>query len=178
MRASSLYEHNAFLASVHSLIKRFIGRQAVVLEAIRDLRPDWIIRAEGRISKEFNKSGWQKFVLKYARSPQLGRWGTNNEWEYFLHGVGCRMKHTITGELLDWNLGSLREFHKWVFIYYVQWSIEEAEDKDVLVIQLKLKDEAESKTLEKMLIEALNQLTDAGIVKPNEWGNKYLLISE
>jgi hypothetical protein len=176
MKAGTSYENDRLLAAVYSLIKLFVERQSIVLEAIRDLRPDWIIRAEGRISKEFSKSEWQKFVLKYARSPQLGFWGKDNEWEYFLHGIGCRMKHTTTGEPLDWDLGSLQTFHKWTFFYYVQWLIEQGENNNALFIQSKFNDEDDA--LKHLLSKALNQFADAGIVKSNTWGNLYYLIKE
>jgi hypothetical protein len=176
MKAGTSYENDTLLAAVHSLIKLFVERQLIVLEAIRDLRPDWIIRAEGRIKNEFSYDEWLKLVQKYNQNPYIGLWGINNEWEYYLHGMGCRLKHTTTREPLEWDLGNLHVFDKNWFFNYVQWLIVHAKDKDTLFIEVKLADEDE--TLKELLSQDLNQLTEAGIAKPNTWGNKYLLISE
>ena len=97
-------------SSIYELIKVYVDRQSLVLEALRELRPDFIIRVEGRISQQFTRDEWHTFVRKYASQLGIGFWGENDEWAYRLHGIGCHLTHTITGEIIGWDLGSLKRF--------------------------------------------------------------------
>jgi hypothetical protein len=121
----------------YTLIQRFVQRQALVLEAMRELRPDKVMRFEHEDDSEFwaewSPECWQAFVLDYARRPALGVWGENKEWEYFLHGDGCRLTHKITGERIGWDLGSLRRFDKNWFANYLQSLIDQNTDDEAVV---------------------------------------------
>lgn len=114
---------NPLQSSVYELIKVFVDRQSIVLEALRDLRPDFIIRAEGKVN-QFIRSEWQDLVRKYSSQWPLGFWGENDEWAYRVHGFGCHLTHTITGEIIGWDMGSLKRFDWHWFADYVDWLLE------------------------------------------------------
>ena len=126
---------NAIQSAVYTLIQRFVKRQAIVLDALRDLRPDLIMRVENRNNPEFwdqwTQETWLVFVRKHARQS-TGEWGENNEWEYFLHGPGCRLTHKVTQERLEWDLGSLRRFDKNWFVGYLLSLLDQNNDDKVL----------------------------------------------
>ncbi len=115
-------EMTAIQSAVYALVQRFVQRQTIVLDALRDLRPDLIMRVENRDNAEFwerwTQETWLAFVKEHVRRS-TGEWGENNEWEYFLHGPGCRLTHKITKERLEWDLGSLRRFDKNWFLNYL-----------------------------------------------------------
>lgn len=110
-------------SSIYELIKIYVERQSLVLEVLREIRPDFIIRAEGKISDQFTRDEWQAFVRKYASQSGHGFWGENDEWAYRQHGIGCHLTHTVTGEIIGWDLGSLKRFDGHWFADYVYWML-------------------------------------------------------
>jgi Domain of unknown function (DUF6896) len=57
--------------------------------------------------------------------PQTGIWrdGENNEWRYFLHGSGCRLTNTQTGEPIDWDCPDVNKYDKWKFMFHLLWQL-------------------------------------------------------
>lgn len=93
--------------TVLSLAKKFAQRQSVVLEAMRDLRPD-LTKDHERIETQ---EEWIAFKREIMKKPNPGYWGENSEWEYILHGPGCRLTHVYTGEVIEWDFGELNSFN-------------------------------------------------------------------
>jgi hypothetical protein len=106
---------------LYGMIQTFCERQSIVLEAMRELRPDQVMRAFGIGTPEEQS----ELRLKSLRSVPVGLWGQNPEWEYFFHGNGCRLINTETNEKLQWNIrdGNLRRFDRSWFVNYVEWRI-------------------------------------------------------
>lgn len=73
-----LYEALAYFRSRQQLVLRFIAEQGV---AVSDLR--------------YGVRAWR------SKSPQIGGWGV--AWRFFFHGGGCTLRHTSTGEVIDFN---------------------------------------------------------------------------
>jgi hypothetical protein len=100
---------DALLDAVYLLVERFVQRQQLPLEVIREFRPYWVDSTKHRPSK------------KYASATGTGYWGENNEWRYYLHGVGCRLIHTITGEPVDWDASDPYRFDPYWFVEWLSW---------------------------------------------------------
>jgi hypothetical protein len=129
-------EMNTIQSAVHSLIQRFVERQSLVLEAMRELRPDLVMHIEHKDNSEFwagwTPESWQAFVLENARKHNPGSWGENKEWEYFLHGAGCRLIHKVTQERIEWDLGTLSTFDKFWFVNWLQSLLDSNTDDDAV----------------------------------------------
>lgn len=167
---------NDLQVAVHSLIKKYCDRQSIVLDALRDLRPDMVMRLEGNISG----SEYTEMRLKYAKEPGRGYWGNDNEWAYRLHGIGCHLTHTQTGEIIGWDIGSLRRFDFNWFVDHLKWSCQfDAFDPDVEVVRSKLYPNSKDlRQLRDLITEVFIQLSDTGYIKPARESHRFILIRE
>ena len=150
---------DAIEQSVYSLVKKFVERQSLVLAVINDIRPDLLNGYPGeeirpRPSKE------------YIRATTTGYWGKDHEWEYYFHGIGCRLTHKTTKECIEWNATNIKNFDPYWFCNWVQWllgqSVEDESEKemiDTLESRIKSKDIEDTR---KIVFELLNQLRDKG----------------
>ena len=78
---------------------------------------------------------------------QRGIWrdDENNEWQYFLHGGGCRLTNMKTGEPIDWDCPDLNSYDKYKFLHHLEWQLSSPERADKLAMSRTLeKDELES----------------------------------
>ncbi|MBZ0294030.1 MAG: hypothetical protein K8L99_15820 [Anaerolineae bacterium] len=121
---------NPVQAAIYALIKKFIQRQRIVLEAMRALRPDLVMRTENEGTPE----EWARLRLEYKSKPAIGEWGS---WEYFLHGDGCRLTHKITGEPIEWDTGDIMRFDRFWFANHLEWQLHlSVEDKNISYIRV------------------------------------------
>ncbi|MBC7812315.1 MAG: hypothetical protein H7175_14260, partial [Burkholderiales bacterium] len=80
------------------------------------------------------------------RKPAVGLWGENQEWEYLLHGGGCRLTHTVTQERIEWDASNLRRFDRGWFVNHLKWRLDQpVEDESVSVFKAWYEDVASSK---------------------------------
>jgi hypothetical protein len=160
--------------AVHELIKRFVERQSIVLEALRDLRPDMIMRIERRGSPK----DCTEMRQKYSKASNIGYWGKNNEWAYRLHGIGCHLTHTKTGEIIGWDVGSLKRFDWYWFIDHLEWLLNtDIERSDVRIVRAELSaSEIDRDTLRKLILPILEQLQEAEVIKPSQAVHRYILV--
>jgi hypothetical protein len=101
-------------------ISLFIERQMVVLEIMQQMRPDLLALA-GATDAESVLAG---FALseKHGSVPQKGIWThENQEWEYFFHGLGCRLIHMDSGEPIEWDAPDVSSFDKEWFLNWYRW---------------------------------------------------------
>jgi uncharacterized protein DUF6896 len=125
-------------ASVLALVKQYVARQSLVLEAMRELRPDYIMRREHR-DDLIDREQWVALRLKYARVSQIGFWGKEQEWEYYFHGGGgCRLLNKVTGEYIHWDAADLNTFNLDWFVPYLQWRLKQSRDNDVEIVHAAL----------------------------------------
>lgn len=180
---------NTIQSATYILIQKFVQRQALVLEALRDLRPDLVIRLENSSKSElpagYTRESWQALVLDYARRPATGDWGENKEWAYFLHGNGCRLTHKVTQERIEWDWGPLRRFDRFWFANYVKWLVDQdIEDKAIRTIRewykqgadLGLEHEPTYGPTYDAVFPILEQLCQKGLISKRE--QYYLLINQ
>ena len=79
---------------------------------------------------------------------QSGIWrvNENNEWEYFLHGGGCRLTNRKTGEPIDWDCPDVNSYDKYKFLHHLEWQLSSSERADKFFM---------SRRLEKAELESL-----------------------
>jgi uncharacterized protein DUF6896 len=182
-------ETNTIQLALYALIQRFVQRQSLVFEAIKDLRPDWVMEVEHEDNSEFwadwTPETWQSFVLEHARRPATGEWGENKEWEYFLHGHGCRLTHKVTQERIEWDLGSLSTFDRSWFLNYLKSLLDQnTNDEAIATVQVwyenekKLKPEYKQsyRPLHDAVFPVLEQLYQMGFLSQHQ--QYYTLVSQ
>jgi hypothetical protein len=171
-------------SSVVSLVKRFVGQQSIVLDAMRDLRPDIIMPLENHGSPE----EWTNLKIKYSKKSQLGYWGDNDQWEYFLHGGGCKLTHRQTGEIIQWDAGDLNKFNVDWFVDYLQWALKQNTDEDIKTIhsifeyieaptqQSREENLHQRLKLREQILPVLEQLHEKGLLNGNNQRTHYKLV--
>lgn len=158
---------------IHKLLTRFVDRQGIVLEAMRDLRPHMIMPIEGQGTPEL----WSQLKRKYSRDIGLGYWGENNEWVYRLHGVGCHLTHTTTDEIIGWDVNAnMDAFDPNWFIDWVYWLINyDSEDKELLLLKKELgQDVINRDDFRAFIYLVLGELVELEIIKPT--GYRFVLL--
>ena len=78
---------------------------------------------------------------------QSGIWQDyeNNEWQYFLHGGGCRLTNRKTGEPIDWDCPDVNSYDKYKFLHHLEWQLSSSERAEKLTKSRRLeKDKLES----------------------------------
>jgi hypothetical protein len=110
-----------------------------------------------------------------AHTPPSGYWGDNNEWQYFLHGGGCRLIHTVTGEPINWNATTVERFDKFWFLDYLLWLFaNDPTDAAVATLQpIAPHDAASMRDFTFVLLEQLSQL---GKLSEMDSQNNYTLL--
>jgi hypothetical protein len=134
-------------------ISLFIERQMVVLEIMQQMRPDLLALA-GATDAESVLAG---FALseKHGSVPQKGIWThENQEWEYFFHGLGCRLVHMDSGEPIEWDAPNVSSFDREWFLNWYGW--QQARDSSLQVTN------AQSPS------DTFDSLVDSGLVVLNE----------
>jgi hypothetical protein len=140
---------------LYEAIAYFIERQDLAAQAMLDLGLDleevgkygalaWVSSAT-RTLKDAEKpldlfiEGSELYnVAKRAEAlgvPQVGFWKDydHNEWKYFLHGGGCRLTNTETGEPIEWNCPNKLSFTPWFFCFHLEWQLDSPERKNKLL---------------------------------------------
>src|SRR5260221_11415033 len=103
---------NTVQSDIYSLIRKFVERQKLALSIIEDLHPDFLLRDD--LLKDGLIDELLDATKTYSHVPQKGYWGENNEWEYFFHGGGCRLIHSMTREPIDWDPPEILRFDKYM----------------------------------------------------------------
>jgi hypothetical protein len=138
--------------TVQSLIQKYIDRQLIVLAAIKDLRPKFLL----------NTTPAEALYLAALEAqvdgiPDVGYWGDENEWSYHIHGGGCRLIHTVTEEPIDWNAPNPEVFDLFSFLKHLEWEMEqESENDDITIIKHNFR--AQSRTLREFVLDIVNIL--------------------
>jgi hypothetical protein len=149
-----------FQAAVYSLIERYVVRQALVRDAMNDLRPDLLVVAGDKGSYEH----LIQMTKRYSHVPQSGQWGNDKEWRYFIHGRGGRLTHTITQEPIEWDAPDIHTFDGFWFLNYLQWLLhQDTGDKNISAIKIRLSSNPET-SLQDLIFDILNQLVQKGLL--------------
>lgn len=161
---------DAVQRSLLARIEIYVRRQTVVLAAMRELRPDIVARSRGELD------GQQVAALtrRYYRSPQVGKWG-EQQWNYFVHGGGCRLNHVVTGEPIEWDAGDLRRFDRYWFLHHLVWSFEHDKDQDTAALQQAV--EVSGQSVQDFIFTRLEELRQAGALSEPDTQYRYTLLT-
>ncbi|NJN18004.1 MAG: hypothetical protein HC822_17900 [Oscillochloris sp.] len=131
-------------------LRRFIARQHLVAQALKDLgvhlddlathgSAAWQIPAAEYLESVrayaqtvlHDPTMEMYYVLRRAQSralPQTGTWHDcdGQLWTYFLHGKGCELRNPQTAEAIDWNSPHLQRFDLYFFSAHLAWQLEQA----------------------------------------------------
>jgi hypothetical protein len=130
---------------IYEAIARFIERQKLVAQAMSDFGLDldmvaqyqaiaWVSSVSHIIEDVekpldlFPEGSVLHAVSEHAervKVPQEGRWKDmeGEVWGYYLHGGGCRLTHTHTGEPIDWDCPNVLVFDPWFFQWHLAWQL-------------------------------------------------------
>lgn len=135
---------------LYKAIAYFVERQQLVAQAMRDLGLDLEEVAKWGTAAWFSGQGTHEPHLYEGASdeeqelynimmrarvrelPPTGFWGDKDEWEYFLHGNGCRLRNVNTGEPINWNCPNILAFDPYFFLHHLEWRIESRYREDEL----------------------------------------------
>jgi len=107
--------------------------------------------------------------------PQKGIWTDDNGqvWEYYMHGGGCCLIHTITGEIIDWDCPDTKSFDPFKFSYHLLWQLENQKEKYPCLREHVDKKAAELSVEQKRLFfsdfseQLIDDLIADGLITPN-----------
>lgn len=100
--------------SIFRLTERYIDRQKVIGEAFRALRPAVLETALSGCGE----SDMMSALMRYTDSPWRGQW---NGWSYQFQGMGCRMIHQQTREIIEWEVCEMKSFDRYWFVNWIEW---------------------------------------------------------
>ena len=125
--------------------------------AITELRPDKFLVYDTSVD-DYEMALLAK---KYKDVPDVGIWVKYGTWEYFMHGGGCRLTSTVTGERLEWDVPHQDLFELEWFLNWFRWlrkcNLDYASISD------------------KEVYAAINHLQETGIIKRKKIPSGYKL---
>jgi hypothetical protein len=167
---------------LYEAIAYFVERQALVAEAMRDLGLDlelvgqfgavaWvssvshIVDGVEKLTELFEEGSIFHRVAEQAevkRVPQIGTWVDDDAgvWKYFLHGGGCKLTNTATGEPIDWDCPDVLSFDPWKFRPHLEWQLDSPIRKGRLVCTADWVKENGLSSVEKLIRE----MKDEGLI--------------
>ena len=177
-------EKNALIKQeIYKAIAYFIERQHLVAQAMRDLGLDleevgkwgaaaWTSGQETGKEPNFDLDEsasdemWELFnVARRAvarKLPQSSVWGNTGEWTYFLHGTGCRLHNTHTGEIIDWNCPNVLAFDPYFFLKHLEWQLESHyRDEELQYTREWIQQQPEGL---KSIISLIDEMVDNGLI--------------
>ena len=104
---------------LYTVLLLFVQRQHIVYELLYDIHPDFLF--DIKALSDDNIDAFMEITEQYQHIPGSGFWGKDNEWEYWIHGRGCRITHVITEELIEWDTPDPLVFDRDWFTKYVNW---------------------------------------------------------
>lgn len=171
---------------LYKAITYFIKRQQLVAQLMIDLGLDleevgkwgaltWAsgsgIAKESRLNSDkdvLNKDQEVFDVIKRASERKLsqsGIWSNKNEWEYFLHGRGCRLRNVNTEETITWNCPSVLVFDPYFFLDHLKWRIDTHYREDELY-HIRKWLQQQSNDLQSILT-FIEEMVDNGLINPD-----------
>ena len=180
-----LLENNDLLiVEVLGAIAHFIERQKLVAQAMQDLDIDLDDVGKGGAAiwsqqgiqeplpplpasaSDEAKELWEAAQRAQSRRPvaSQGVWGDSGEWIYLLHGKGCRLRSTLTGEVIDWDCPNVEAFDSYFFLNHLRWRLETEEESSLPRIRewvSRSPDGLES------IIQLIKQMIENGLINPD-----------
>jgi hypothetical protein len=181
-----LEDNGLLINEVLEAIAHFIERQKLVAQVMRDLDIDlddvgeWgsaIWSQQGvqeplpslpTSASDEAREFWKAVQRAKLRRPvtQQGNWASSEEWAYFLHGNGCRLRNSLTGEVIDWHCPNVESFDPYSFLDHLRWRLEVEGEYSLKRIREWVSSRTEA--LEESILELLNQMVEDGLIN-SDW---------
>lgn len=163
----------SFENAVLNLIKRYIARQEITLEAFRALRPA-VIEAE-HINCDEKKL--IEILTMYINDPWQGHW---QEWSYYFQGAGCRLISGETAEIIEWEVTAINTFDRYWFVNWLEWLwMFHPKDKDLYTLRNFYSYRPNRYDLYEVIFPMLSLLRTEGYVTQDDRNkNRYTLIKQ
>jgi hypothetical protein len=146
--------------AVYKLIKVFVERQKIVFGAMIELHPLLMARAgvipESQLPQNVKERRLSSIVF-------AGDWGEAKEWNYYLHGAGCRLVHKTTGEPIEWDASDVKRFDSYWFTKWIEWSLEQESYGESIEV-IKSHGNLDGDRLREFVFDTLSQLHDLGVL--------------
>jgi hypothetical protein len=148
-------------------IQQFVERQQIVEQALRELRPRLFMPA-----KEFDQ--WCDLHPDQIYIPQSGYWGENQAWKHWLHGVGCRLTHVKTQEVIEWDFPDINCFDLGWFTSWLEWKFAQGNVEAILQMWC-----SQHNNFYSAIKAIIHQLMDHKILRCGDepYCSRYILIS-
>ncbi len=179
-------DNGLLITEVLEAIAHFIARQKLVAQVMQDLDINlddvgkWgaLIWGQQGTQESFPplptstsdeaREFWKALQRAKSRRAviQQGIWSKSKEWIYFLHGGGCRLSNTFTGEVIDWDCPDVESFDPYSFLNHLSWRLEVEEEYSLKRIREWISNKAEP--LEESILELLNQMVEDGLIN-SDW---------
>lgn len=146
-----------FADIVCNLMAHFVLRQQLVVLAMLDLHPGALRQGQEHILGVELKPYLEAYrerrsKLSPGESFQIGVW--KNDWEHFVHGIGCKLTHIHTREPIEWDGPDPQAFDLHWFSHHLAWRTENERGEPFVQKYLELNGAARN------LKTALNHLID------------------
>ena len=138
---------------VYLLLKQFVARQQIPFQMMRKHRRD------------FDFSQYLPIGDEYIEVKPLGAWEQDDEWDYFLHGAGCKVTHKISGEVIQWDARALNHFDVRWFVEWLVWRIKNQPDDSSALIRNVLTENPNPYVFRKEVADILETLEQSGKVQ-------------
>lgn len=169
------------IQEIYKAISYFIERQKLVVKVLKDLDIDlhdmgewgaaiWSQQGLSKASTVVTNSHlaqtdeFRKALLR-ARSKQpvvqQGTWSHGRNWIYFLHGKGCRLRNTLTGEVIDWNCPEVEAFDPYFFIEHLKWRLETEQEDSLPEIRKWISDHSQDFN---SIIQIIDHMVSLGLI--------------
>jgi len=179
-----LENNELLITELLKAIAHFIERQKLVAQAMRDLDIDlddvgkfgaavWSQQGVREplsslpvLASDEGKELWEAVRRARSKEPvtQQGVWGDSDEWIYFLHGKGCRLRNILTGEVIDWNCPNAKAFDPYSFLDHLHWRLE-TEGESILP---RIKEwVSRSPDGSESIIQIIKQMKENGLINPD-----------
>ncbi len=159
--------------AVFSLIKRYIERQEVTLEAFRALRPA-LIEAD---HIDCDEKKLVEILTKYMDEPWQGHW---HEWSYYFQGSGCRLISGETAEIIEWEATDVQTFDRYWFVNWLEWLwMFHPNDSDLRLLRDFFSHRPNRYDLYEIIFPMLNILSIEGYIKQHDrHKNRYKVVDK
>jgi hypothetical protein len=159
---------NSIQSAIYDLLKQFVAKQNLTSEVMEKLHPDLMLKSDPQISME----EIYKFIQQYSNIPYTGKY---QQWNYWFHGIGCKLIHQLTNEPIEWDAPDTRVFDFYWFVNWLQWYLN-WNDMDKLSIIIRMELNEHTIIFQEFIYSVLEQLKEMNLVKNIKF-SKYIILS-
>src|SRR5262245_3068754 len=102
---NSSYVPEIVLLATYNLVKDYlVRRKDTVIRCLLEKKPNFVVGYKHeQIVGIVDIARYHEYLQHGEKGNPPGIW--RDEWDYFVHGHGCWLKHRETKEKFDWDMG-------------------------------------------------------------------------